>query len=210
LRRSCAVIRSECNWPCCDFAAKSFGCETNILRIAQVAMTPTDYRRSPADPAVPAPPPLGAFDRMIVAPVRALVFFTVALIALLLWIFPVLPIWLAMLLRSLAAFGTAMVLNLLRGQPLPPPDRLNYIVEFWVRGVRRILNYGGADQQAVQLSPFHSWQELLIACIFYLYIFTSIHYFRRWLWLVDAVFAALEHLFRLAVGGFWQLIRWLG
>src|SRR5437762_8564053 len=84
------------------------------------------------------PRPLGLFERLFVWPIKFIARVSAMCIAYFLWLF-VGIIWFALLVRTMASFGWATVVNLFSGKDPPDEARLDYIASFWIRGFGDIL-----------------------------------------------------------------------
>jgi hypothetical protein len=135
---------------------------------------------------------LGPIERVIVAPIvftaRLFAFLTV----LMLWIFPIGPIWFAILLRTIAMFSIATVRSLFTGQNPPDEQRLNFVSGFWLGGFVHIAHIlvGRAELSELKPSGYRPIEEVGIACIFYMWMLTSLAYLKNWLEFVSFISAS--------------------
>ena len=133
-----------------------------------------------------AEPPTASSPGLLARTIAAPIIFTARLIALViafsLWVFPILPIWFALLMRTMAAFGWATVKNLFTGRDPPDQARLDYIAALWVHGAIQIFRTPGRITNAIPRPPqFDPVQEFFIACGFWLWMITTLALLPYWL-----------------------------
>jgi hypothetical protein len=129
------------------------------------------------------PRPLGLFERLFVWPIKFIARVIAMCIAYFLWLF-VGIVWFALLIRTMASFGWATVVNLFSGKDPPDEARLDYIASFWIRGFGDIVAAFSRNTSVNAILPrpqFNPWQELAIACVFYLWMITTLAFLGHWL-----------------------------
>jgi hypothetical protein len=99
------------------------------------------------------------------------------LLMLILWVVVILPIWLAILLRTISSFAIATVTALFTGATPPDTGRLDIVAELWVNGFIRIvkqmaqLPYSGPY---VPINPVQAVVEVILAIFLYTGVFSTI------------------------------------
>lgn len=113
--------------------------------------------------------PLSRFERWFLSPVIFLMRAVVVAVSLVIWA-AVIPLWLYLILRSIAVLSFANVLNIWRGAGSMSTARLERDVAFWPRGCIAILRMLLGDYTPPDARPRHSLealQETLLCILFY-------------------------------------------
>lgn len=94
-----------------------------------------------------------------------------AFIMIVLWIVIVLPVWFALLLRTILAFSVATIIALFSSSTPPHPGRLDAAATLWMNGLQRIvtnIRHPEASPDFVAPIPFYmALYETILAIIFY-------------------------------------------
>lgn len=147
--------------------------------------------------------PLGPIERFFVVPIVFATRLIVTVIVLVLWIFPIGPVWLALLFRTIAAFAWGTVISLFSHNQLPDQTRLEYVASFWVRGFATLLatlrGQAPLNEIVPERSILNPFVELLIACLFYLYVVLTLAYINYWLpifaWMFGWAWYGIKQIF---------------
>jgi hypothetical protein len=99
------------------------------------------------------------------------------LVMLTLWSVVILPIWLAILLRTISSFSVATVTALFTGATPPDSKRLDTVAELWVNGFIRIIKNIAQMPHTEPYVPISAWQaikEVLLAIVLYAGVFSTL------------------------------------
>jgi hypothetical protein len=155
---------------------------------------------------------IGTLARVISAPIILVARVIAFIVALTLWVFPIAPVWLALLMRTIAAFSWATVLNLFKGTQPPDEARLNFVASFWANGFVQILASLRSRAPVTQIMPsislWNPWEELAIACIFYLYLATTFAYLSYWLAFIAWIITGIWQIAHIIFDGIMRLYRY--
>jgi hypothetical protein len=110
-------------------------------------------------------------ERAIINPIATIIRVIAVVLMLVIWVGIVGPIWLAFLLRTIAAFSIATVAALFTGSTPPSVQRLDAVVELWVSRFRKIVANispsATTSTQYVPINPAQALVEIVLAIFFY-------------------------------------------